>query len=214
MEVVDELMTPGCPNCALKHLSAAVSLYVDFPTAMLLPRDNVLPGDSCVKEALVCAARAYVNFMEAIEGYESHFEFAVGLLVRAEEFAILGDDISLAHGLRESRVKLMVDKKNPCALEHIRYVSLPAMALAHILEARRELPAERDHIPCDHSMTVSSLQSSIKWIKEQYFDVPAEGDEEEKGGEEDMKKVAKKAEKVVAKPAKKDAKKCVGKCKK
>lgn len=213
MEVVDELMTPGCPNCALKHLSAAVSLCVDFPTVMI-PDSNVPPVDDCVKEALVCTARAYINFMEAIEGYESHFEFAVGLLVRAEEFAILGGDVSLAYNLRESRVKLMVDKKNPRALEHIRYVSLPAMAIAHVLEARRELPAGKDHISWDYTSTVSSLQSSIKWIKEQYFDVPAEGDEEEKGGEEDMKKVAKKAEKVVAKPAKKDAKKCVGKCKK
>lgn len=210
MEVVDELMTPGCPNCALKHLSAAVSLYADNTLSMKFPKDtNYLFGECQIR-----IARAYINLIEAIEGYESHFDFAVGLLVRAEEFAILEGEVEFAKVIRENRVVLMVYDRDTHALAQLRSMSYCMMAVAHILEARRELPSECEHILCDDTTTVSSLQASIKWIKERYFDAPAMGDGEEKGGEEDMKKVAKKAEKVVAKPAKKDAKKCVGKCKK
>lgn len=210
MEIVDELMTPGCPNCALKHLSTAVSLYVDNALSMKFPKDtNYLLGECQIR-----VARAYINFMEAIEGYKSHFDFATGLLVRAEEFAILDGEVEFAKVIRENRVALMVHDQDTRALAQLRSMSYCMMAVAHILEARRELPSLCEYIPCDDTTTVSSLQTSIEWIKEQYFNVPTMGDEEEKGGEEDMKKVVKKAEKAVAKPVKKDAKKCVGKCKK
>lgn len=31
MEIVDELMTPGCPNCFVKHMSAAVARMAACP---------------------------------------------------------------------------------------------------------------------------------------------------------------------------------------
>ena len=73
MEIVDELMTPGCPNCARKHLSAAVERVVD----------GLNVQDRRNADVLAILARAYINFIEAAEGYLSHRDYAVGLLVAA-----------------------------------------------------------------------------------------------------------------------------------
>ena len=72
MDTVDELMTPGCPNCAVKHLSAALAYFVDEGNEKYETVD--------LDDALVFVGRAVVNLIESLNGYPSHFDFAIGLI--------------------------------------------------------------------------------------------------------------------------------------
>ena len=93
-EVNDELMTPGCPQCAVKHLSAAL-----YHRAHLAGGGEDLRPDPY----MVCVCTAYINLVEVRTGYFSHLWYAVGALVRAEEhFAVgLGECVA-----REARLML------------------------------------------------------------------------------------------------------------
>ena len=73
---MDELDTAGCPNCAVKHLCAALECYLDTPH-----RFRELP----YSDVEVYLARAMVNLVEAHTGYASHKWFAIGLMEHAEE---------------------------------------------------------------------------------------------------------------------------------
>ena len=96
MEIVDEILTPGCPNCAIKHLSAAIAYAAvdsmsdyDFPLWA------------------VYEARARINAVEFLEGYTSHFELAVGFLELAEEAACEAGFPVNARVIRSKRIALM-----------------------------------------------------------------------------------------------------------
>lgn len=186
MEIVDELTTPGCPQCAVKHLSAAL-MYM------------VTPGrHGFAARSKVWMAVAKINLAEVLVGYKSHLWYAVGMLQRAEEAALAeGSGYATARHAR-----LLLEKRGVAgAAEALRELDLGAvfeddeMCEAHLYEAARELPSllvypltpDPDH-----------LRGEIERVREEYFiteEAPAaSGNSAEKGGESDMaKKTAKKA---------------------
>ena len=202
MEIVDELMTPGCPNCARKHLSAAVERVVD----------GLNVQDRRNADVLAILARAYINFIEAAEGYLSHRDYAVGLLVAAEERLVRRGDIEYAKTIRAIRTDLM---ENPTALEALYIECVDRLALAHIHEAFRELPElsyefDRNCFGSCSQETVDKLVAMIRWIDERYFLIKPE--EPGKGGESTMACGTKKTVKAACKGGKCGGKK--GGCKK
>lgn len=202
MEIVDELMTPGCPNCARKHLSAAVERVVD----------GLNVQDRRNADVLAILARAYINFIEAAEGYLSHRDYAVGLLVAAEERLVRRGDTEYAKTIRAIRTGLM---ENPTDLEALYIECVDRLALAHIHEAFRELPElsyefDRNCFGSCSQETVDKLVAMIRWIDERYFLIKPE--EPGKGGESTMACGTKKTVKAACKGGKCGGKK--GGCKK
>lgn len=174
MEIVDELMTPGCPNCAVKHLSAALATMV----AMRIPKIDV--GATPAYGDEINVARALVNLVEVYEGYASHFDYAVGLLVKAEECTVVNDLRDIATAVREIRVKLMVAGPAgiPEAVKDLgSLVEGGAVACGHLLEALRELP---ELPPLKDTYTVDDLRGMIASVVADYFTVE---EPEKKGGE-------------------------------
>lgn len=210
MDIVDELMTPGCPQCAVKHLSAAL-----YHRARLVGGGEDLRPDPYMVDVCV----AYINLVEVRAGYHSHLWYAVGALVRAEErFAPrIGGCVA-----REARLMLeqygegaLID-----ALNCIEAGTAPGhedWAMAHYSEAMRELPAMQAE------MRMDDLIGSIERIREEFMVVDSEeapgasAEAAEKGGESDMatKKAAKadpKAAKAAAKGGKAKQAACKGGC--
>ena len=209
MKVVDELFTPGCPQCAVKHLSAALYHAAELGR---VPHRLELP------DSVVLLARAYINLGEVLIGYKSHLWFAVGMLQRAEERALTEVSSTTAartarlaleergvNGVRDTMRNLMIDVH----LDHA------VMCLAHLDEAVRELPAFAGE------MRMDDLIGSIERIREEFFNLPPStvpgGDETTKTEKEpDMataKKAAPKGAKCAAKGGKTDPKgaKCAAK---
>ena len=173
-EVNDELITPGCPRCAVKHLSAAL-----YHRAHLVGGGEDLRPDPYMVDVCV----AYINLVEVRAGYHSHLWYAVGALVRAEEHFAVGIGGCVA---REARLMLeqygegaLID-----ALRCIREGTAPShadWAAAHFDEARRELPAE------EGEMRMGDLVGSIEYLWKKYLEAPVASPEDVgKGGESDM----------------------------
>lgn len=186
MEIVDELMTPGCPQCAIKHLSAAL-----YHRARLVGGGEDLRPNSY----MACVCVAYINLVEVRAGYHSHLWYAVGALVRAEEHMaprMVGECVA-----REARLMLeeygeeaLIDALN-CIAEGTAPTHAD-WAAAHYSEAMRELPSFA------HEMRMDDLTGSIERVREEFFisdtTAPAAATAEG-GGELEMatKKAAKKA---------------------
>lgn len=172
MEIVDELMTPGCPNCFVKHMSAAVARMV----ACRIP--VVRTDGACADE--IALARALVNLVEAYTGYESHFDYAIGLMEIAEECAVCDDLVGTVEASRAIRVKL-AKRGFPGIPEAVRElgkcVSPGALAAAHVLEALRELEVPGGD---GKEFTVETLREMIASVRKEYFEI---ADPEGKGGE-------------------------------
>lgn len=219
MDIVDELMTPGCPQCAVKHLSAM--LYWRANTPLVTP-SGVSFAESAAILCRTYLAVAKINLTEVLNGYRSHLWYAVGALVAAEECALeLGGEDCTAKTARAARLSL-----EECGLDAVRsaLVTLTCgcilraneMAEAHWMEAQRELP--------DFSLDHSDPIGSIERIREEFFpEAPAASDNGvEEGGESDMatKKAAKakvdpKAAQAACKGGKAKKAACKGgKCKK
>lgn len=185
MEIVDELMTPGCPNCAIKHLSAALERVVD----------GINVPESDTSDAMTLMARAYVNFVEAAEGYASHFDYAVGLLQRAEELAVMRGLPEFAKLVREHRVRVMTEGASGKPLFDLYLDSLGRLAAAHFREAVRELPALSERFdtvfPSFDADGVVKIRAMIAWVREEYFGTTAKTPGEK--GEDTMATCAKKA---------------------
>lgn len=202
MKAVDELFTPGCPQCAVKHLSAAL-----YHVAQGAVQKDVFPDPY-----MTCVCTAYINLVEVRAGYHSHLWYAVGALVRAEEhFAVgLGECVA-----REARLMLEQYGEDALldALKCLRDGTAPDhadWAAAHFDEARRELPAFADE------MRMDDLIGSIERIREEFFNlspgtVPG-GEETTKTEKEPdmatMKKAAPKGAKCAAKGGKTATKAC------
>lgn len=207
MEVVDELMTPGCPQCAVKHLSAALYHRAKVRAPIMLAPDPYM----------TCVCTAYINLVEVKAGYLSHLWYAVGALVRAEELMAPRVGRCVAREARlmleEHGVDALLD-----ALSFIQDGTAPNhvdWAAAHFDEAMRELPAFAAE------MRMDDLTGSIERIRKEYFDIEeapvASPEDVGKGGETDMatKKAAKKAPAFLKKddPKAKKAACKGGKCK-
>jgi len=186
LEIVDELMTPGCPQCAVKHLSAALSYAAE---AFALRYSVSLPP----LESKVLLARAYINLGEVLIGYESHLWFAVGLLQRAEEEALcLCSPKEYTKTARKARLVLEKDGRTGVrrAMQAIGEGALfgPAdMEAAHLEEARRELP---EAYVAWRPENCADYVGAIERIRKEYFDLPeatvAEGETTTKEGEPEM----------------------------
>ena len=213
METVDELVTPGCPNCVIKHLSAAVALLANVRVTSL-PYTPELEVDGTLDREIVM--RAVINLTESRQGYESHFDYAVGLLVLAE--AIPYCDARRRELYRNTRLLLIERGNDPEAISTavIRLVmsarsGMPAeyfgqiYAQAHITEAIRESPGSvRDTIA--GVTCVDDLQRAIRDVRKEFFSDFSEDKPVEEKGEDDMataKNSPAKAAKKEAVPAKK-----------
>lgn len=178
MKVVDELFTPGCPQCAVKHLSAAL-----YHVAKAGGHCEPLAADPYMVEVCI----AYINLVEVRAGYLSHFWYAVGALVRAEERMaprMVGECVAreVRLMLEQYGVEVLID-----ALKAIDEGTAPNhadWAVAHFSEAMRELPAMAD------GMRMDDLVGSIERIRKEYFDLPeagvAEGETTTNQGEPEM----------------------------
>lgn len=177
MDVVDELMTPGCPQCAVKHLSAAL-----YHRAHLVGNgEDLRPNPYMVDMCIAC-----INLVEVRAGYHSHLWYAVGALVRAEERMVSKG----VNGYAARAARLMLEQQGekaiPDALDCIAEWFSPThadWAAAHFTEAMRELPDMRD------KMRMADLVDAIMRVREEYFvtdqEVAVDTSEEvaEKGGE-------------------------------
>lgn len=178
LEIVDELMTPGCPQCAIKHLSAALS-YLTSPR-----RHGSVVG------SVVWMAVAKINLAEVLLGYRSHLWYAVGMLQRSEEAALAegGGHATARHArltLEERGLEGVADALRE--LEIGAVIEDDVMCEAHLYEAARELPACLDY-PVTPSAEV--LLEAIERIRKEYFDLPeaavAEGETTTNEGEPEM----------------------------
>ena len=216
LEAVDELMTPGCPQCAIKHLSAM--LYWRAHTPLVTP-NGISFGETAAILCRTYLAVAKINLTEVLNGYRSHLWYTVGALVAAEECALeLGGEDCTAKTARAARLSL-----EESGLDAVRsaLVTLTCgcvlraqeMAEAHWMEARRELPG--------FNLDYSDPIGSIERIRKEYFNLEeapvASPEDAGKGGEGDMatKKAAKKAPAFLKKedPKAKKAACKGGKCK-
>ena len=192
LEINDELMTPGCPQCAIKHLSAALYYRAEgFAIAKQTPTGLFL-GQLPPPSDRVLLARAYINLGEVLVGYKSHLWFAVGLLQRSEEESRReGGEGAVA---REARL-ILEQKGLDGAREAMQAIHggtllcAAEMEMAHMQEAHRELP--------EFSDPFYSLEAAIAKIRAEYFDLPevtvAEGEETPKEKEPEMATAKKKA---------------------
>lgn len=237
MEIVDEILTPGCPNCAIKHLSAALA---GLPAAMKFAQQQIDGYNIDYKERFsdILRARARINFVEAVEGYESHWDYGVGLLVHAEERAIIeghsADSISAWRNIRcRAMTAVDIDSRRAVISDMIMPFDKGDVE-AHIEEAYRELPELRDRMTFEatddglyttsvnHYITLAKIIIRlIKWVRDEFFTSPSDNFENkpnEEKGEATMATAKKAPAKAAAKkaPAKAAAKKAPAKkaCKK
>lgn len=215
-EVVDELFTPGCPQCAVKHLCAALVDAAALDSGVTPPDGGVAPrrGDPPPFEAGVALATAFINFVEAAEGYASHFDYAVGLLERAEELAVaFSAEAQAAFAARVRGVRVAATASGDpgdAARAVVAAFGFPNAAhrmYAHWNEARRELPGfPWDDVASGAEGATGVADVALKcvsMIREEYFDF-GKPEDPEKGGDDTM------ATKKTAKPAPKACK--GGKC--
>lgn len=180
MKIVDELMTPGCPQCAVKHLCAALSYAADHND-----------GGEQMGNEFILAARALINLTEAIVGYRSHVDFAIGLLERAEREALMQrgglDFATKVRALRLTCISQRFDEAGEAVLAVHAELHPASYMWAHLVEAARELPGM--HIPTGNP-AVPEIQGILQAVREDYFSLPeakgAEGENKNQEGEPEM----------------------------
>ena len=166
---INDVLTDPCPQCALKHLSAAL-----FYVASLKPDENIMPfADE------VCAAIALVNIAEYKRGYKSHFGYIVGALTAAEDSATKDE-----HGeqARVARLSFIAGNISHAVNVLDAVVTRKALARAHAREAFRELPmlSTADGVAdcvveallhgSDAREFIDAAQDAIVWVRENFFD--------------------------------------------
>ncbi len=176
MEISDELFTPGCPQCAVKHLSAAL-LYAARDASLCGPY-----GDPPSEEHILFA-QAYINLGEVLIGYKSHLWYAVGLLQAAEETALVHGNVNPDIAAMARKARLVLEARGfdgvGSVLKDMRLCVplMPDMMCAgHLREATRELPNfpwERYSL---HDAT--GLVDAIEEIRSEYFAGPTVGPEQ------------------------------------
>lgn len=180
-----------CPQCAIKHLSAAMAHY---ELARLCASDVIitpLADDSATR-----LARVIICLTEAMQGYKSHIPLAIGYLVLVEESLDEGRllDRSSLRGVRLHLTDLLGMEDNEAKGKELEwahdtlrevFVGLceynpgrahKAMACAHYGEACRECSDVEDRALGEFS---EWCIGAIKKLVEEYWDANAM-----KGGEE------------------------------
>jgi len=229
-EIHDRLDNP-CPQCALKHLSAALATHLETP--------YVRRDDLDARLAAMYAGVAYVNYVEYLEGYESHVHFAVGAVVLAEEHAARAG-ISLVPW-RAARLCMMDPNSDGRQVLAALAATDPDLEMAHLHEAFRELPMLEEAVVdtalafcCEPAPTLDGILDAIRWVNRNFFDdlagsdgsagaVPEDGENPPPGsaettGENEMTKATVKTAAAKAPAKKVEAKKaatraaCKGGC--
>lgn len=156
---INDVLTDPCPQCALKHLSAALAYELD-------PSRTIKLRGMCWTYIGV----AFINYSEYWFGYESHLPYAIGMLARAEETGI-AEQLVLG-GIRELRLKIINNPRDTGVRDHFRGLLRDAdMAGAHVYEAVRELPQLEANVfrPPDEPLT-EWIPRAIQWVRENFFD--------------------------------------------
>lgn len=227
-EINDELMIP-CADCARKHISAAIAHYV-----------HEVGSPHPILSSHVLLARAFINVIEASEGYSSHLPFAIGLMVMAEETAYDPDVRMRIRKLRlevtergkgfmptTSQVSHLDEDGKPVDLIYSIGgvpVTMRERMIAHVEEAEREFPEIRTAVdrnqfyrdnmsePELRQAEVNYRLAQLRWLDENVFGVkPVEKGDNEMATKK-ANPFAKKGAKAEPKAAKKAACKG-GKCK-
>lgn len=158
------LIWDDCPACAYKHLTAAYAALTSL---------GARPYNVTAEE--VYHARAEIALQEAAMGYSGNFALAMGCLAMAET---VSDSESSAQDVRKVRLALLEGRPSWIILPPL---SAEALAIAHITEAARELPALSNHIigclinedgsanlaECMPEL-VDDLRLEIKWLADTY----------------------------------------------
>lgn len=154
-EIHDELLNPGCPQCARKHLESALAYLIGEGAPRNSPAIRIHDLD---KDPASLLARALINFDEYIVGYDSHIRLVRGFLEQFEMACVLQGDREMAQWARRLRCALSEPGGTPMTTEvydvlHARpFVAPIVFAWAHVKEAIRELPDLRclaEHLTCD-----------------------------------------------------------------
>lgn len=189
-DLVDELITPGCPRCAVKHLTAALT-YLTAPVSCDGSQQEIdfkLSLDGC--PGSVAVAKAHINLIEVLEGYWTHLPFAVGWLQVAEENLVAEPIVDT---IRHIRCRLIMDGTRDAIadaafqLADILLSYRYARTIAHVDEALRELPplshpdhglmkrltpsnpVEHDDIMDIRRKFAEYVGKSVEWINDEYF---------------------------------------------
>lgn len=188
--VVDELVTPGCPRCAIKHLTAALAYLIDKASGNGFRRWAEFRLSVDGGTGSVAVAKAHANLIEVLEGYRTHLPFAVGCLQVAEE-ALTGE--APVDVIRDIRCGLIANGSRDSVVDAVRRLSdllspyRYARTVAHVDEALRELPVleppDRELMELldplnPHSVHTAEevrvkfaeyVSKSVKWIEDEYF---------------------------------------------
>lgn len=156
---MNDVLTDPCPQCALKHLSAALAYELD-PS-----RATKLRG-----KCWMYIGVAFINYSEYWFGYESHLPYAVGMLARAEETGI-AEQLVLG-GVRELRLKIINNPRDTDVRDHFRGLLRNAsLADAHVYEAVREFPQLEVNVPRPPDEPLADwIQRAVKWLWVEFFD--------------------------------------------
>ena len=177
-----------CAQCCKKHLSAALAYFAE--TAWGEPDGDVSGANAAT---YIYLGRAFINMVEATEGYTSHTDLARGFLVMAEECACRNPELQKA--IRAYRLGSFEDGLSKSGFPFS--VAAIYMFSAHLCEAKRELPGIRAIDPVEYSggksmqdtlqRNIDYLRACLKWLDENIFL------KEEGKGEDKMATKAKKA---------------------
>ena len=178
MDIVDELMTPGCPQCAIKHLSAALYYRAQHQRVEGAPHVSVYHHTR--------AAVALINLAETLTGYRSHLWYAVGALVDGEVSALVAGESHYAAIMREARIELERNGeaaigKVMCHLFQFCQITNADWESAHYGEAWRELPAW-DAWSSDYDLAIRKIREEF-FVMDQEVAVDTSEEVAEKGGE-------------------------------
>lgn len=132
-EITDAWMIKtNCAHCAHKHLTAAYTLLTSNAG-----REMQLNED--VPLELLFVARARIAYAEAYNGYRGNADLAMGCLAAAETLARSSDTMRYYRDIR-LRIGAGLANKEEILKEFNAMCTSDTLALAHLAEAKRELP--------------------------------------------------------------------------
>lgn len=163
---MDSAIKTDCAECAYKHLMAAYALGTIGTTYMVGGRDNLMSCPATFAEyhmGDVMLARAHIALTEALHGYPSHIELAIGYMAALEPVIDLPshyldaadrwaklrekrDHKDEVATLRQARKALAqggvaaVEKTRKTLTHKLSVPTATAFARAHLAEALREWP--------------------------------------------------------------------------
>lgn len=175
-EIHDELVTPGCPQCARKHLESALTYLISDGVVSEMPPSIEQDLETAPS---VLLARALINLGECFIGYSSHIRLVRGLLEQYEMRTSLDAKWTEAQWARTLRCCLTEATLGQVVSFDVRdllhskarpYISPLVYAYAHYKEALRELPTlER---PIDSHFSHELILTLLDNVETTFFSHP------------------------------------------